>query len=309
MSFYELYAPTDPELIVVKSDVPAQDKLATIAQSPPLIDIRDDGSYMVRFPYTDGAEFLPPLRNSPNKLATEYFNIGDPDLFSKGIGSRMLRAGVIFGKDRFSKIDTLSMLPWVRLGLVNTAISVFGAENITIKRSGEKLYGRNGNSGGLEDMMTEYPGVNGVGYQVQSVSCRIDDNLQPLPADTTPIVRYRLPAQKPSFNTPGILYEQVNGAGKDYASALYFRGHEIGNFVISHVYVEPERRGHGKAVELVSQMANIAKEVGANRIIAEVESLEGLKIAHRVFGKESTSEYKLHGDTDKTIRAKMSVDL
>lgn len=306
MPYFNFDSPTDFKPVDRDPSVPPEDKLLIIDTSRPLIEIGQFGNFCVSLPFADGALFNHPSPSFPTTLSTEHVNVGDPALFRKGIGSRILKAAAVFGKQRFPEVDTVAGISWTRLGFVNAAISVFGAENTTVETMG-KSYGERGDKD-LGQLFTDYPPMDGETYFVSGgVTCTLDEERMAAWSDDQPIVRYELPKERPPYHQNGmnVDVETISDKQGNSLLAFYYRG--VGEFVIANIEVAPERRRKGAGTALIGEAIKLAKNVGARRLIGEADSPEALAFARAVLPDPAVREIPLHRDAPEQVRAMVEV--
>jgi hypothetical protein len=169
-----IYAPTDFISFDLDPALGPEQKLRAIAAAPVTVKpwringkIYDD-DFTVSLPYIQGAIFHANDRENES-LFTDYVHVGDETLYGHGIGSRLLRAGCRYAVERNKHIKVFTT-NWARLGLVNTAISVFGEENVGVDHG--IRYGWQGEKP-LDAMFDDFPPDLGKKYLVGGIVARI----------------------------------------------------------------------------------------------------------------------------------------
>lgn len=115
-------------------------KLDTIAKTPVTVATTDDGLAMFNLPY--GPYLLGSLPHRENfPFILHDISLVDDKLYSHGLGSRLVGAAARFALSReFSPSEIHTS--WLRLGLVNTFVRVFGESNVSVTHN--KRYGWEG---------------------------------------------------------------------------------------------------------------------------------------------------------------------
>lgn len=192
-----IYAPSDFTSRDLVPGISAQEKLKVIAASPVIATpdkVNDkvyDDSFSLTLPYTDGGFFLFGISRMPEMLFTDHISVGDEALYGHGIGTRLLKAACRYAVERDRRVKVFST-GWARLGLVNTAIRVFGEQNVAIEH-GER-YGWNSDKE-LAAIFDENPPKAGEKYLVGGIEANIDPSL----ALTWEAPQYCLPNQSIRF--------------------------------------------------------------------------------------------------------------
>jgi hypothetical protein len=177
----DIYAPSDLKSINGDPSVPTDRKLEIINQSPITVEHPQTSygrfitnEFGVKLPFTEGAKFSTYINGC---LFTSFISVGDSELHRNGIGSRLLKSAVRYAVEhKKSPPVELFASGWTRLGLVNTAVEVFGQENVAVKIAGkyfENRYGWKGNKE-LEEIFDDQPPEEGEPYIVYCMEAMID---------------------------------------------------------------------------------------------------------------------------------------
>jgi GNAT superfamily N-acetyltransferase len=65
---------------------------------------------------------------------------------------------------------------------------------------------------------------------------------------------------------------------------------DVAKFRIGYVFVEPEHRGDGHGRHLTEQAIKLAQELGAETVLATLESSEGAGLIGHMFGSRYTTD-------------------
>jgi len=172
----DIYAPSDFAYSDMDPSVRVEDKLTVIAASPVEVVSEMEEEFSLSLPFVRGGEFSLLLWKNcrsgelPFMLAWSI-DVGDKELYGYGIGSRLLRAAVRYGIETEPELTRFTT-GWARLGMVNTAIKVFGADNVAIEQGG-KCYGWQSDKP-LDEVFNDYPPEENKPYLVYGIDARIN---------------------------------------------------------------------------------------------------------------------------------------
>lgn len=171
------YAPTDFSSVDCDPNLSVEAKLSVIEASPVIVKpgaINSESyvdSYSLSLPFVVGAKFYVGLNNDSSFVHTNYFNIGDKELYGRRIGSRILRAALRYAVELNPSVETFST-GRARLGLVNTAVRVLGEENVAVRYFGDRFGWQSDRK--LDEVLDEYPPTIGEKYIVKGIEAKID---------------------------------------------------------------------------------------------------------------------------------------
>ena len=169
-----VYAPSDFVSRNLDPQINPEQKIAIISRSKVIVTPKPGinlSRFEVTLPYSDGGEFAYGFNHNPEILFTDYLSVGDEELYRKGLGSRMLMVACRYATERSNRVCVFAT-GWARLGLLNTAVRVFGDDKVSAVK-GKERYGWNGKKS-LEEMFDDYPPEEGRKYLVDRVEAYID---------------------------------------------------------------------------------------------------------------------------------------
>lgn len=169
-------------------DKTRDEKLAIINNSPVLAEEHDRMSFSTTLPFTQGACFYHSIFSEADLIYSDYINVGDPAIYKAGLGTRLLGAGIRHQLEHNSKLATFRT-GWARLGLVNTAVAVFGEENVAVLSAGQR-FGWNSDKP-INSVFEAVPYEPGKPYLVYSIDASIDSERADLWELPTVVAEYR----------------------------------------------------------------------------------------------------------------------
>lgn len=151
----------------------APEQKLEIIQSSPVVVEKDRKGTKIYLPFGVVGRFnvLPKIGEEPPSLMIHFLAIDDENLYGKGIGSRMLKAATRQGLEQVSSLETV-YIEDVRWGLLNTAVRVFGEENVSATEAGVE-FGR-GSAKPLEAILDVKQYVPGHFFAIDSLRAVID---------------------------------------------------------------------------------------------------------------------------------------
>jgi hypothetical protein len=174
----EVYAPSDYTSINQDPSIPIEKKLEIISNARPVvIAYKWINTFKITLPFVQGAtsEFFkedPNLARDPNLLLLHDLNVGDKELYLKGIGTRLLQATVRHGELLNPNLEGIRAVD-AHLGLVNTFVKCFGEDNTAIFLSPHDHYGK-GSDKPLKAIFDHQPPIEGEPYKVWEVQAQVD---------------------------------------------------------------------------------------------------------------------------------------
>ena len=169
-----LYAPSEFLSTDKAPSISVDRKLAFISHSPVVLRHGDGNVFTVSLPFIGGAFLSLGSADRNESLHAYYVDIGDKALYGHGLGSRLIRGACRYAFDRDDRVRIFSS-GWSHLGLLNTAIRVFGEENVAAIQ-GDARYGWQGQQP-LDKLLDDFPLHEGEAYIVGGIEANIDSAL------------------------------------------------------------------------------------------------------------------------------------
>lgn len=125
--------------------------------------------FHVKLPHVWGAHFE---FRQDQSLELVCIDVNDPLLFGRGIGTRLLQSASRHSVDLSPDFTTL-VAGSVRLGMANTAIKVFGRENVSLVFGDSYEFGM-GSDRPLEAIFDHRPYRRGESYIIDRLQAKVD---------------------------------------------------------------------------------------------------------------------------------------
>lgn len=187
----DLYAPSNLTSRNKAPHVSRAKKLKIIASNAiTAYDSMYKDCFSLKLPFVWGASLTNPKDSRDETdlyMVATAIDVGDEALYGEGIGTRLMKASVRYALEKPDK-PLRFVTGHARLGLVNTAVKVFGEDNVAIEYFGNR-YGWKSERP-LEAVFDDYPLVKGLPYIVSGIDARINREQAmtwelPVPASTS----------------------------------------------------------------------------------------------------------------------------
>jgi hypothetical protein len=174
----EIYAPSEYESKDADPSKTPEEKLEIISKSKTLvIPNKWRGIFKVTLPFVQGAtaeifEKDPNSSRDPNVLFLHDLNVGDKELYGRGIGSRLVKATIKYAATQKPELTGIRAVN-ADLGLVNTVVKAVGSENVRVSLSAHEHFGMDAKAP-LEEIFMHQAPAEGSPYKIWEVNAHIE---------------------------------------------------------------------------------------------------------------------------------------